>query len=84
MNIDKRRQNEKKFGQWQSLPGGGRRYLYEVSGRRGWKARYIKEVNAQEETARFYQEIYDAEGKLVEVHQKFPTDTGHQKMEQSI
>ncbi|MBI2502561.1 MAG: hypothetical protein HYW07_04935 [Candidatus Latescibacteria bacterium] len=82
MDEDKHRQNEKKFGQWQSLTEGGRRYLYEVSGRRGWKARYIKEVNAQEETVSFYQEIYNAEGKLVEVHRKFPMDTGHQRTEQ--
>lgn len=84
MDSDRRRQNEKKFGQWQPLPEGGRRYLYEVSGRRGWKARYIKEVNAQEETISFYQEIYNAEGKLVEVHRKFPMDTGHQRMEQEL
>lgn len=63
-------------------PRGGRRYLYEVSGRRGWKALYIKEVNAQEETVSFYQEIYNTQGKLVEVHRKFPVDTGHQRTEQ--
>jgi hypothetical protein len=53
-----------------------------VSGRRGWNARYIKEVNAQEETIRFYQEIYNAEGELVERHQKFPPDTGHEKIQE--
>lgn len=84
MDSDKRRQNEKKFGQWHPLPEGGRRYLYEVSGRRGWKALYIKEVNAQEETVSSYQEIYNSEGRLVEIHRKFPVDTGHQKVEHPI
>ena len=27
---------------------------------------------------RFYQQIYDQDGQLVEVHQKYPEDTGHQ------
>ena len=79
MNEEKRRENERKFGQWQSLPGGGRRYFYSLSGRRGWRARYVKEVDAQEITIRFFQEIYHAQGEWVEVHQKFPLDTGHQK-----
>ena len=33
-----------------------------------------------EETARLWQEIYDDHGRLVERHQKFPADTGHQKL----
>lgn len=76
----RRRQNEKKFGNWEELPDGGRRYWYEVSGRTGWKARYIKEVDNNENTLRFYQEIYDGEGKLMEVHEKYPIDSGHQKV----
>jgi len=78
--LKKRRLNEKKFGQWHPLPNGGRQYFYVVEGRRGWKARYVKEVNRHEETVRFYQEIYDDTGKLVEVHYKFPEDLGHQKI----
>ena len=82
MNERKRGANERKFGQWDSLPNGGRRYFYEVLSRRsGWKARYIKEVNRGEETVRFWQEIYDEQGTLVEIHQKFPEDTGHQRAE---
>lgn len=27
---------------------------------------------------RFYQEIYDETGRLVEVHEKYPVDKGHQ------
>lgn len=76
----KRRQNERKFGNWESLPGGGRRYWYEVAGRAGRKARYVKEVDHEEETVRFWQEIYDEQGNLMEVHQKYPVDLGHQRV----
>lgn len=77
LHTQKRRQNERKFGEWAELPNGGRRYWYEVVSRSGWKARYLKEVNSNETALRFYQEIYNEKGKLVEVHQKFPEDTGH-------
>lgn len=77
LNTQKRRQNERKFSEWVELPNGGRRYWYEVVSRSGWKARYLKEVNSNETALRFYQEIYNEKGKLVEVHQKFPEDTGH-------
>jgi hypothetical protein len=50
------------------------------SQRVGWRARYLKEVDAQEVTLRFWQEIYDDQGKLVEVHEKYPVDTGHRKV----
>ena len=78
--LRKRRLNEKKFGQWIQIPGGGRKYFYEVMGRRGWKAKYVKEVDKNEKTIRFYQEIYDETGKLVEIHHKYPEDLGHQKI----
>jgi len=78
--MNTRVQNEKKFGHWDELPAGGRRYWLDVSGRQGWRARYLKEVDAQESTLRFWQEIYDDQGKLVEVHEKYPVDKGHQKV----
>ena len=78
--MNTRTQNEKKFGHWDELPGGGRRYWLDVSGRLGWRARYLKEVDAQESPRRFWQEIYDDQGKLVEVHEKYPVDKGHQKV----
>jgi len=78
MDEHKRRENERKFGEWQRLADGGRRYFYEVPGRYGWKARYVKEVNVDERTVSFYQEIYDGQGRLVEIHVKFPADEGHQ------
>ena len=34
---------------------------------------------ANETTLRFWQEIYDDQGRLVEIHEKFPVDKGHQK-----
>ena len=64
----------------ENLPSGGRRYWLDVQGRQGWKARYVKEVDPDEVTVRFYQEIYDGTGKLVEVHHKYPVDQGHQKV----
>ncbi len=78
----KRRSNEKKFPDWEDLPNGGRRYFYTVQGRSGWTARYVKEVDAKENTLRFYQEIYNEQGELVEIHHKYPVDTGHQPVEQ--
>lgn len=80
MNEQKRRENERKFGNWDELPNGGRRYFYEVQGRQGWKARYVKEVDALERTIRFYQEIYDGQGRLVEIHEKYPVDKGHKRL----
>ena len=77
--MNARAQNEKKFGQWEEIAGGGRRYWLDVSGRLGWRARYLKEVDAQETTVRFWQEIHDEQGKLVEVHEKYPVDKGHEK-----
>ena len=73
-------QNEKKFGSWEELAGGGRRYRLEMTGRLGWRAHYLKEVDAGERTLKFWQEIYDGQGKLVEIHEKYPVDKGHQKV----
>jgi len=78
--MTKRFQNERKFGRWEDLPDGGRRYSYEVVGRVGWKARYVKEVDREEETVRFWQEIYDPDGRLAEIHEKYPDDTGHKEV----
>ena len=79
-DLSTRPQNERKFGSWEELPSRGRRYWFEVAGRRGWKARYVKEVDADENTVRFWQEIYNDQGKLVEIHEKYPVDKGHQQV----
>ena len=78
--MNSRPQNEKKFDHWEELPEGGRRYWLDVVGRCGWLARYLKEVNTQEITLRFWQEIYNEQGELVEVHEKYPVDKGHWKV----
>ena len=80
MDVHKRRQNEHTFGAWIDLPNGGRRYSLDVKSRSGWRARYLKEVDSEELTVRFWQEVFDGDGHLREVHEKYPTDLGHQKI----
>ncbi|MBI3459990.1 hypothetical protein HY230_02830 [Candidatus Acetothermia bacterium] len=80
LDVGKRQRNERTFRSWDELPDGGRRYFYEVPGRLSWKARYVKEVDAEENTKRFYQEIYNERNELVEIHEKYPMDTGHRKI----
>jgi hypothetical protein len=81
LNNNKRTQNEKIFSDWEEMPDGSRMYWFEIEGRIGWKARYIKTVNYQEVTLSFRQEIYNETGILVEVHEKYPIDKGHIKIE---
>ncbi len=52
--MSTRAQNEKKFGQWDELPGAGRRYRLDVQGKLGWLGRYLKDVDAGEITVRFW------------------------------
>ena len=78
--MSTRAQNERKFGRWDDLPDGGRRYQFDVPGRSGWRALYVKEVDSNEVTVRFYQEVFDADGRLCEVHEKYPVDLGHRKV----
>ena len=80
MDARKRQQNQRKFGAWRELPTGGRVYWYEVAGRSGWKARYVKEVDEEESTVNLYQEVYDGSGTLREIHHKYPVDLGHQQV----
>ena len=61
------------------MAGGRRIYVRRIAGRSGGVAHYCKEVDAAENTIRFWQEIYDRDGKLVARHEKFPLDTGHQE-----
>jgi len=78
--MAKRAENERKFKNWVELSDGGRRYWYDVIGRHGYWARYVKIVNVDEMTVRFYQEVYDNHSSLVSVHEKYPVDRGHQSM----
>jgi hypothetical protein len=75
-----RAQNERKFKHWEELPNGGRQYIRDFGGRSGGRARYIKEVDLNERTVRFAQEIYDSSGRLIAVHEKFPVDLGHKQL----
>lgn len=72
--------NERKFGTWEFTATGGRIYRRLITGRSGWSATYCKEVDRQENTIRFWQEIFDENGRLREIHEKFPVDRGHQKV----
>ncbi|MEX2317511.1 MAG: hypothetical protein WD669_10200 [Pirellulales bacterium] len=75
-----REANERKFGAWHVLASGGRCYWLDVLGRHGWWARYQEEVDANEVTVRFWQEIYDGSDRLVEIHEKYPIDLGHRNV----
>jgi hypothetical protein len=81
--MSTRPQNERKFGHWEELPNSGRLYWFDVVGRYGWRARYLKEVDANETTLRFWQEIYDDQGLVVEIHEKYPVDTGHRRIREN-
>ena len=73
-----RKQNEKRFPNWIDLPDGGRRYWNDRAGTVSGFQRMIKIVDKDEQTIQLLQEIYDDDGKLIEQHQKYPVDTGHQ------
>jgi hypothetical protein len=79
MNEAKRKQNEKEFDHWETTKEG-RLYWIEVIGRNGGKARYVKEVDANEITLAFWQEIFDKDGNMIEMHEKYPIDKGHKKI----
>ena len=73
-----RKDNERRFKNWDDLPDGGRRYWYDRKGITSGYQRIIKVVDAHETTLQLLQEIYDDENHLIERHQKFPVDTGHE------
>jgi hypothetical protein len=72
-----RKDNERAFPNWQDLPDGGRRYWRDRPGGDFGYCRYLKIVDAGEMTLLFVQEIYDDNDLLIEIHQKYPVDTGH-------
>lgn len=73
-----REQNEKEFKNWQELAGGGRRYWRDRPGKTWGFQRMVKIVDAQEMTLFVIQEVYNESGELIERHQKYPEDTGHE------
>lgn len=76
-----RKSNERRFPQWDVLPDAGRRYYRIVIGKKAGYARYIKIVDSEEITISIVQEVFDDNGRLIGVHQKYPVDTGHQGLE---
>lgn len=72
-----RKQNEKKFRNWQELANGGRRYWYDVERENGFTIRYVKVVDQHEITVAIIQQVYDVQGNLASIHEKFPIDRGH-------
>ncbi len=80
MNEKQRQKNELEFESWKEKENGGRIYSFEIPGKLGWKAKYLKEVNNEEVTIRFWQEVYDDKNVLKEIHEKYPVDKGHKKM----
>lgn len=80
MNKKQRRKNEVEFESWVEKKDSGRIYSFEITGKLGWKAKYLKEVDGEEVTIKFWQEIYDDKNVLKEIHEKYPVDTGHKKI----
>jgi hypothetical protein len=76
----KRERHEQRFPEWEDLENGGRIYSYRHKGSNNYTVRYVKVVDEREQTVSFYQELYDNTGKLIEIHQKYPVDTGHKKV----
>ncbi len=74
------KQNEKKFSNWETLSGGGRRYWYDSEREDSFTIRYVKIADANEVTIKILQEVYDASGKLVGIHEKFPVDLGRRQV----
>ena len=80
MEENKRQRNETDYDSWIEKENGGRIYSFEIVGKLGWKAKYLKEVDIQEVTIRFWQEVYDENNILKEIHEKYPVDKGHKKI----
>lgn len=75
-----REQNERRFKNWENLPGGGRRCWADRKRAVSGFQRMIKVVDANGITLQLVQEIYNDDNVLIERHQKFPIDTGHEKL----
>jgi hypothetical protein len=77
--MSSRNANEKKYKNWNELVSG-RLYWRMVHGKYGWHAIYYKEVDENETITKLWQEIYNEDGVLKEIHEKYPEDKGHQKL----
>ncbi len=81
MDEKKRKANETEFDLWTDNDMGGRIYYFEINGKFEWKAKYLKEVDKDEITKRFWQKIYDERNILREIHEKYLFNKGHKKVE---
>ena len=50
MNEKKRQKNEMQFTSWKEKEDGGRIYSFEIAGKFGWKAKYLKETDKEAPT----------------------------------
>lgn len=73
-------QNEKRFRNWEDFPDGTRKYWTDRRGYSYGFQRMVKWVDDDENTLQVVQEIYNDNGVMIERHQKFPVDTGHEKL----
>ncbi len=71
-----RQRNEREFEFWEDLADGGRRYWNTRAGPFRGTQRLVKTVDANERVIQIVQEIYDADGRLIEWQQKYPFDSG--------
>ncbi len=76
-----RQQNEKRFKHWEDLPDGKRRYWLDRPGIISGFQRMVKLVDSDEATLQVIQEVYNDAHILVERHQKYPVDSGHERFE---
>ncbi len=58
---------------------GGKIYYFEINGKFVWKAKYLKELDGNEITIRFWQEIDDERNILREIHEKYLLTRGIKK-----
>ena len=45
-----------------------------------WKAKYLKEMDNEETTLKFWQGVYDETNTLREIHEKYPIDKEYKKV----
>ena len=80
------RRSKKELSQFLTIALGSHaemEYLYSFSKKLGYcKSDNISMIEdlSVEETITFYQEIFDGNGNLIEIHEKFPADKGHRKL----
>ncbi len=80
-----RQRNERDWPHWEDLPDNRRKYWIRRQGHEWGYQVMLKEVRFDpatqlEETVQLWQEVYDDQGKLVGRHQKYPVDTGHERL----